>query len=530
MQLNWLDDETPTPETLSGGFPEKMVLLDLETTGGKATHHRIIEIGLLVVEHGKVLERWQSFIDPETILPPFIQKLTGIAPSMLRGAPLFSEVADKLLTYLEDRTLVAHNARFDYGFLKNEFQRIGISYNAKPLCSVKFSRSLYPQFKRHGLDQIIQRFQLPIENRHRALDDAEMIQRFFLKSSALFSDEEIAATCASLLKNPALPPLLKASDIKKLPASAGVYYFYDANGALLYVGKSIHIRNRVMSHFSQDHSNPKDLQINNKLAHIDFEKTPSDLGAQIRESNQIKALHPLYNRRLRKTKKLYQYRCDEDRNGYQRIAIEAVEVDSGGGNESEGTDERFGLFRTPRQASKQIEKLADHYFLCHKLLGLESATAISNQKPCFRAQLKKCFGACHGAEDAASYNERVNAALKTYQLKMWPYPGAIMIEERDMQEPEHVAFHLVHNWRYLAKLTLIEDLYDHGYQLAQSGGNLDQPRQFDEGLDSSDSQPSLGAPSDDRFDLDIYFILVRFLVDAEKMKMNNLKIWPLTPC
>ena len=512
MQLNWLDNDI---STLSAGFPEKMVLLDLETTGGKATHHRIIEIGLLVIEHGEVIERWQSFVDPETTLPPFIQKLTGIAPSMLRGAPVFAQVAEPLLAYLNDRTLVAHNARFDYGFLKNEFERIGISYNAKPLCSVKFSRSLYPQFKRHGLDQIIKRFQLPIENRHRALDDAEMIYRFFLKSSGLFSEQEISSTCISLLKNPALPPLLKASDIKKLPASAGVYYFYDANGTLLYVGKSVHIRNRVMSHFSQDHKNPKDLQINSKLAHIDFEKTPSDFGAQIRESNQIKSLCPLYNRRLRKSKKLYQYRCEEDRNGYQRIVIEAVELDA------DGVDERLGLFRSPRQASKQIEKLADHYFLCHKLLGLESANGAQNQQPCFRAQLKKCFGACHGAEAAGIYNQRVSAALKNYQLKMWPYPGAIMIEERDMQEPQQVAFHIVHNWRYIAKLTLIEDLYDHGYQVADARHKINHTL--------CDSTPSASAPTlgDDRFDLDIYFILVRFLVDNEKMKMHNLKIWPL---
>lgn len=210
MQLNWLDNETRPPAALSPGFPEKMVLLDLETTGGKATHHRIIEIGLLVIEQGVVIERWQSFIDPETSLPPFIQSLTGIAPSMLRGAPKFAQVAETLLGFLEGRTLVAHNARFDYGFLKNEFERIGTSYNAKPLCSVKFSRSLYPQFKRHGLDQIIKRFELAIENRHRALDDAAMIHQFFLKSSALFAEEEIASTCTSLLKNPALPPLLKA--------------------------------------------------------------------------------------------------------------------------------------------------------------------------------------------------------------------------------------------------------------------------------------------------------------------------------
>ena len=145
---------------------------------------------------------------------------------------------------------------------------------------------------------------------------------------------------------------------------------------------------------------------------------------------------------------------------------------------------------------------------------------MANQKPCFRAQLKKCFGACHGAEEAEAYNQRVNSALNNYQLKMWPYPGAIMIEERDMQEPDNVAFHVVHNWRYIAKLTLAEDLYDHGYQLADARQSKSQDQ----------SQLSTASSSDDRFDLDIYFILVRFLVDAEKMKMHNLKIWPLLPC
>lgn len=90
-----------------------------------------------------------------------------------------------------------------------------------------------------------------------------------------------------------------------------------------------------------------------------------------------------------------------------------------------------------------------------------------------------------------------------------------------MQEPDNVAFHVVYNWRYIAKLTLIEDLYDQGYQLADSQLN-----------NQHNNTDSLSAPSpeDDRFDLDIYFILVRFLVDAEKMKMHNLKIWPLLPC
>jgi DNA polymerase-3 subunit epsilon len=508
MQLNWLDQ--PTPPRLSSGFPESMVLLDCETTGGKATYHRIIEIGLLVIEKGALIEKWQTFIDPKVPLPPFIQRLTGISPGMVNGAPEFSEIAEELLSKLKGRTLVAHNARFDYSFLKNEFERAGMSYNNKPLCSVKFSRNLYPQFKRHGLSQIIERFGLSIENRHRALDDAEMVYQFFQKSSALFADDEIAATCKIILKRPSLPTLLDPKEVDNLPSSAGVYYFYDEKGALLYVGKSVHIRNRVMSHFSSDHKNPKDLQMSTKIAHVDFETTPSDFGAQIRESNQIKALAPLYNRRLRKVRKLFQYRSAADSNGYLRLNIETIET------ADTEVEQQFGLFRSTRQASKQMEKLADQYFLCHKLLGLEGHR--QTQQACFRSQLKKCFGACHGAESATSYNQRMVAALKNYQIILWPYGGPILLEERDPQAPDQVTFHLVDRWRYMAKLSIVEDIYDLGYQLAEQ---TQRPMLVEEPAADIDDE------SDHRFDLDIYFILVRFLVNQKTMNMNHLKIWPL---
>lgn len=508
MQLNFLDQ--PTPVLLSSGFPENMVLLDCETTGGKAIYHRIIEIGLIVIEKGEVIEKWQTFIDPKVPLPAFIQSLTGISPGMVHGAPEFCDIAEELLSKLKGRTLVAHNARFDYGFLKNEFERAGISYNAKPLCSVKFSRNLYPQFKRHGLSQIIERFELSIENRHRALDDAEMIYQFFQKSSGLFADDEIAATCKVLLKRPTLPTLLDPKEVEKLPPNAGVYYFYDEKGGLLYVGKSVHIRNRVMSHFSSDHKNPKDLQMSTKIAHVDFERTPSDFGAQIRESNQIKALAPLYNQRLRKVKKLYQYLSAKDVNGYLWLSIKTVET------ADTEVEEQFGLFRSPRQASKQMEKLADQFFLCHKLLGLEGDR--NSRQACFRSQLKKCFGACHGAESAANYNERMTAALKNYQIKLWPHAGPILLEERDPNSPDQVAFHIVDRWRYMAKLAIFEDIYDLGYQLRDP--NSRPSTAANEVINHADDV-------DHRFDLDIYFILVRFLVNQKKMNMNCLKIWPL---
>ncbi len=506
MQLSWFDNDATQ---LSDGFPRRMVLLDCETTGGNATRNRIIEIGLLVIEEGKLMERWQTFVDPQTTLPPFIQKITGINPRMLIGAPIFSDIAEQLLEHLNDRALVAHNARFDYGFLKNEFARIGIKFSTKPLCSVKFSRALFPQFNRHGLSHIIKRFDLTIENRHRAMDDAEMIYQFFLKSSALFSAEEIAATCKQQLKKPALPMNLPSSEIDKLPASAGVYYFYDANGVLLYVGKSVHIRNRVMSHFNQDHKNPKDLQMSAKITHVDFKKTPSDFGAQIFESNQIKALSPLYNRRLRKVKKMHQLHTSEDQNGYHRLSITAVDV-------SEGIAEtNIGLFRSPRQATQKLASLADEFTLCHKLLGLEPAPSGKNPKPCFRAQLNKCWGACHAKEEASSYNQRLSAALKDYQLKIWPYPGPILIKEQNPEDSDNQAIHLIDNWRYIAQLRDASELYEHDLQLATQTGSAAVENSF---------QP----PRDDtHFDLDIYFILVRFLTDSKRLTMNNLRILPL---
>jgi DNA polymerase-3 subunit epsilon len=504
MQLNWLDKET---SKLSDGFPDRMVLLDCETTGGNATYNRVIEIGLLIIDDGNLVKRWQSFIDPQTSLPPFIQKITGIEPGMLIGAPLFKDIAEELLELLKDRVLVAHNARFDYGFLKNEFARAGIKYSTKPLCSVKFSRSLYPQFNRHGLSHIIKRFDLIIENRHRAMDDAEMIYHFFLKSSTLFSDEEIASNCKQQLKRPSLPMNLASDEVDKLPSSAGVYYFYDSIGTLLYVGKSVNIRNRVMSHFTQDHKNPKDLKMSSKIAHVDFKTTPSDFGAQILESHEIKALNPLYNRRLRKIKKMYQFVSHQNSEGYNCLSVEAIDVTSG------GQDSSIGLFRSLRQANKKLESIADAFSLCHRLLGLESQSKSSQCRACFRTQLGKCFGACNGTESRELYNQRIKNALEGYELQIWPYPGPILIEEKNPNGPDLTGLHVIDQWRYITKVHCSADLSELGFRVVNGVLNSTEKK--------SESFPDVN------FDLDIYFILVRFLINEKKMAMNNIKTWQL---
>ena len=501
MQLNWLEEKA---SALSESFPEKMILFDCETTGGSAKYHRIIEVGLIIIENGEIVETFQSFCDPERPLPQTIQNLTGINSEDLREAPRFYEIADKLLEFLTGRVLVAHNARFDYSFLKAEFAQIDIKYRTKPLCSVKFSRLMYPQFSRHGLSEIIKRFNFDIKNRHRALDDAKIIYDFFLESSALLDGEEISSACKSIMQTSSLPASLILGEVDKLPNSSGVYYFRDKRGALLYVGKSVNIRNRVLSHFSQDYRTTNDLRINSQIATIDYDITPSDFGAQLLESEQIKSLEPLYNRRLKRAKRLFQFQQDSDYRGYGKLEITplCLQQDLPG----------IGLFRSARQAKEVLLKLADEYSLCHQLLGLEKATKQLESKPCFRTQLNKCHGACCGREPTFEYNDRFHRALEKYQIKVWPWGSAILVEERELNDSAHYAHHLIDRWCYLSKINDIQELYDAGY--APKSGQSEIKESM---------KPDIRC-GEYPMDLDTYFILIRFLLQPSKLLLNNLKI------
>lgn len=148
-----------------------IVFVDLETTGGSTSEHRITEVG--VVEVGPAgVSRWSSLVDPQQSIPSFIQQLTGITNAMVRGAPTFDAIAPALFERLNGKLFVAHNASFDRGFLRGEFRRAGIAFDPDVLCTVRLSRALFPSEKRHGLDALVERHGLVPSDRHRALADA----------------------------------------------------------------------------------------------------------------------------------------------------------------------------------------------------------------------------------------------------------------------------------------------------------------------------------------------------------------------
>lgn len=413
------------------------VLLDLETTGATPTQDRITEIGLIRYENGIEVGRWNTLINPEVSISPFIQRLTGITQSMVKNAPTFFEIRNILLDWVDDAVLCAHNVRFDYGFLKNEFKRIGITFQKKLLCTVKLSRKLYPQHKGHGLDAIIERFKLVCENRHRAMGDTEMMAAFIAAAFNELGEHAVQEVALALLKQQAIPANLDQLEINAIPDTFGVYLFH-GESALLYVGKSVTLRTRVLSHFQGDHSSAKEMRIAQEIKRIEYRVTSGELGALLLESHLIKEFQPIHNRQLRRERQLCAWQVSDDPAARPLVTL-IYESDI----DWTTLDNVYGTFKTKRQALEILNKLADEYGLCDKALGLEKGSGV-----CFSHQLKHCKGLCAEKESAESHLLRLLTALSGYKLLAWPFDGRIGIREHN-PDNDMTEMHVFDQWCHL---------------------------------------------------------------------------------
>lgn len=278
---------------------QKWAFVDLETTGGSFDRDRVIEVGIVVMENGAVTETYSTLVNPERSVPETILGLTGINEADLPTAPLFSEVALHVKDLLDGALFVAHNARFDKGFLKAEFARLGIAFNPPSLCTVRLSRRLFPEYRRHNLDELIARFSIDCENRHRALDDAQVLVEFLGHVRARFSEEELERAIKIVTGERSVPPALDQELVRSLPEKPGVYIFYSQEGLPIYVGKGLNIRTSALSHFNPDVRSSKDRKMAQLLHQIEVIETAGELGALLMEFSLIKKLSPLYKRTRR---------------------------------------------------------------------------------------------------------------------------------------------------------------------------------------------------------------------------------------
>ena len=415
----------------------KLAFVDLETTGGSSTGDRITEIGLRLWQDGGVIEDWHALVNPEQSIPPFIESLTGITNAMVADAPTFGEVAETFRDKLADAVFVAHNARFDYGFVKAEFRRLGRPFAAPVLCTVKLSRRLYPQYRRHNMDALIERHDLDPGPRHRAMGDVESMFQFFKCSRETHGTAAVDEAIEALLKRPSIPSHLSPDILDELPESPGVYRFYGENDVLLYVGKSTSIRQRVASHFSGDHNSSRGVQLSQSMRWVDWTETAGELGALLLELHQIKTLKPLYNRRSRAAKRLVSIALSEGAAGY-------LEAWLCWGVDPSNLGQYYGLFRSKRDAQKALQGIAVKNELCNRMLGLETKSG-----PCFQRRLGRCRGACEGLEDVTRYNLRTRIAFHGLQLKTWPWEGAIGVVEENAGTGR-TDIHVLYNWAHIA--------------------------------------------------------------------------------
>ncbi len=279
-----------------------LVFVDLETTGGSAGEHRITEVGVVEVAAGQVT-RWSTLVDPRQAIPPFIQQLTGITDQMVQGAPTFDEIAPALLARLEGKLFVAHNAAFDRGFLRAEFERAGFSFNPDVLCTVRLSRALFPGEKRHGLDALVERHALVPSDRHRALADADLIWQFWQRLPSLVSQEMLATQIDRLTRRHRLAGEITDELIDTAPAGHGVYAFYGENDAPLYVGRSVRVRQRVRAHLSGERRSSREQRIAQQVRRVQWCATGGEFGALLVEAQWIAQLRPTFNRIPRVTKR-----------------------------------------------------------------------------------------------------------------------------------------------------------------------------------------------------------------------------------
>ncbi len=411
---------------------ENLAIVDVETTGGSPTHARIIEIGIVRIKNGKVVQIFESLVNPNCYIPPEITMLTGIDAGSLENAPSFHSIRDSIFELLDGAVFVAHNARFDYAFLKSEFKRTEKTFTAKQLCTARLSKKIFPTFRHHNLDSLMERHAIPCDARHRALGDAKVLWEFLQILEKTIDPSTLEEAIKSISKDITLPSAITREIIEALPESSGVYTFYNAEGAVLYIGKSVNLKDRILSHFQNAVRDPKEAKIFTSIASLDVKQTDGELGALLEESRSIKLHKPLYNRLLREAHGCVVCKKVQNPQGYFTVSLEDVSDIA-----LSEIDFVMGVFRTMKQAKKYLHDLSAEHSLCNKLLGLEHTT-----EACFGSQLHTCKGACQNLEMPARYNLRFLSAFQKTKIKQWPFRGSIAIHEGDTT-------HLVSHWCYI---------------------------------------------------------------------------------
>jgi exonuclease, DNA polymerase III, epsilon subunit family len=408
------------------------VVIDTETTGLRPGGDRVIEVGAVRIHNGVIADSYQSLLNPQRRLPPFIVSFTHITQEMVDTAPVAAAVMPDLLDFCEGATLVGHNVGFDLRFLGHEAQLLGFTFPIDGLDTIPLARRFLPGLKRFKLDMLAAYLHIQTANRHRALGDAEVTAEAFLALLKLAQKQGIV-TLGHLQRRLQLP-LAWSGDItqagiasaeppwradgklspaaaasgrpngnlflnpawkRHFPTQPGVYLMKNVDGEVIYVGKAKCLKDRLSSYYSQPlgYTRKMDGLLQN-VKEIETRVLGSELEALLVESHLIKELQPAYNVQLRNYE-LYPFIKIDVQHPYPRVyATREVAADGA---------RYFGPFRSRRLVDLTIELIQKIFPLRTCTRGLPPVAKPSD--PCLRLHLGRCSAPCRGDADADAYQQ-----------------------------------------------------------------------------------------------------------------------------
>ena len=371
-------------------------IVDIETTGSYAAANGITEIAIHVFDGTKVIEKYETLVNPGQPIPYFIQSMTGITDEMVADAPRFEQVAEKVYELLKDNIFIAHNVNFDYSFIKAHLRDAGYELNSRKLCTVRLSRKIFPGLISYSLGKLCNALGIPIYERHRAGGDTEATVKVFQLLLENDREKHIEKSLQRNSKEAILPPHVPKTDFEQLPYTPGVYYFHNEKGKVVYVGKANNIRYRVNSHFSNNSQGRQKQNFMQHVHRISFQPCGTELMACILESAEIKKRWPVFNSSQKRWEDVYGIYTYEDQNGYLRLAID----------KNRKRLHPVTTFHYLVDGHALIRKLIREHELCPKLCFLQK-----DNGPCAGTGEQDCRGACEQTESPARYNKRVEKAI-----------------------------------------------------------------------------------------------------------------------
>jgi len=298
----------------------KYAIVDIETTGGFFKRDRITEIAIVLHDGNKILKQFSSLVNPERSIPAQITSITGITNEMVQDAPKFYEIAKDIVKLLDGTIFVAHNVRFDYTFIKNEFKSLGYTFTKRQLCTVKLARKTFPGLRSYSLGSLIRHFDINVEARHRALDDTLATAELFEHILNSFEEKDALKIFINQgIKESQLPKGIHIDQLHDLPEEPGVYYFINEHQRVVYIGKAKNIKQRVFQHFNK--VTEKSAKLYQQVKEISFELTGNELIALLHEAHEIKLRQPEINKALKRTEFPYFLGTYTDKSNYKHLEI-----------------------------------------------------------------------------------------------------------------------------------------------------------------------------------------------------------------